>query len=127
MVEHKTAGLEQSVDLGEVYRQIGPPDVFAHANRRHLVVGLAFVNVSVVLQEHLYAALQTFALDDLVDIGVLVLAEGNASGVHAVVFCGPQQQAAPASTNVDKALTGLQPEFFADVVELELHCLLGQG
>ena len=51
-------------------------------------------------------------------MGVLVLAERDALGAHAVVLGGEQQQPAPAGADVEEAVALLEHELGADVLEL---------
>ncbi|MCY1384676.1 hypothetical protein D9M69_729640 [compost metagenome] len=91
-----------------------------HAHRRDLVEGLVVGQLAVVAQLHAHAALQPFFFDEPLHMRMLVLRQRDARGVHAVVLGGPQQQRAPAGTDVQVTLAGLQHELAADVVELGL-------
>jgi hypothetical protein len=118
VVEEQAAGLEQAPDLGEVIGQARPADVLEHADRGDLVVRLALVEVAVVEQVHAHAPGEPSLGDQLVDVGVLVLAQRDALGAHAVVLGGEQEQAAPAGADVEEAVAFLQHQLGADVLEL---------
>ncbi|MCY1366784.1 hypothetical protein D9M69_536900 [compost metagenome] len=118
VVEHQPARLEQRVDLAKVGRHVGRAHVLEHAHRRDLVERLRVGQLAVVAQLHAHAALQAFFLDEPLHVRVLVLRQGDARGVHAVVLGRPHQQRAPARADVQVALAGLQHELAADVVEL---------
>ena len=87
-----------------------------HAHGSDLVEGLRFAQVAVVAQLDAHTALQALGFDQLLHMGMLVFGQGDAGGVYAVVLGRPQQQAAPARTDVQKAFAGLQHELAADVV-----------
>ena len=118
VVQQQPARLEQAVDLGEVGRQLGPADMLEHAHRGDLVERLVVRKAAVVEQVHPYPPGQAALLDDLVDVGVLVAAEGDAARLHAVVLGRVQQEAAPAGADVEEALAFLQHQLAADVLQL---------
>ena len=124
VVQQQPAGFEQAADLVEVTRQHRPADMLEHAHRGDLVEGRVLGKMSIVEQLHLHPSAQPALFDQLVDEGVLVLRQRDAGGVHTMVFGRPQQQRAPAGTDVQETLAGAQHQLPADVLQLGL---LGLG
>ena len=91
-----------------------------HADRGDAVVGLGLAERAVVGQFDADAPAQAALGDQAADMRMLVAAERDAVGAHAVVLGRPQQQRAPAGADVEKALALAQHELAADVVELGL-------
>src|SRR5690606_10539284 len=89
MVHDQPAWTQQAAHLIEVSVQPGPTYVFEHADGRNLVPWLAGVEGAVVLQQHAYPALQPAFFDQPVHVGMLVLRERDAGGVHTVVLGRP--------------------------------------
>ena len=89
-----------------------------HADRGDLVEGLGLRQLAVVAQLDRDAAAQAAFVDQPADMRVLVFAQRDAVRLHAVVFGGPQQQRAPAGTDVEETFARAQHQLAADVVEL---------
>ena len=120
MVEHQPARLQQLVDLAEIGAQVGAPHMFEHAHRGDLVEARARVEFAVVAQLHPHPVLQALLRDQLLHMGLLVLRQRDAGGVHAVMLRRPHQQRTPARTDVEELFAGAQHELAADVVEFGL-------
>ena len=114
VVQHQSSRGEQTLDFGEVPDHVDLPDMLHHANRGDFVKGTVFSQVALVIQGDVHAVCQAPVLNQLRHMLVLVFGQGDAGGLHAVVFGRPQLQGTPASANVQKALRWLQHQLAAD-------------
>ncbi len=89
MVHEQPTVAQQTPHDAEVRRQILLPDMFEHADTRDFVerrVAEPCRGIAVVEQQHLHAFLKSGWLNALVGEGELVVWEGNADGLHAIVL-----------------------------------------
>jgi hypothetical protein len=94
--------------------------VLEHAHRGDLVERPVGGQLAVVAQLDRDAPAQAARVDQALHVGVLVAAERDTVGLHAIVLGSVDKQAAPARTDVQEALAAPQHQLAADVVELGL-------
>src|SRR6202158_2090612 len=114
VVENPSSGLEGAVYFPEVAREIMLADMLEHADAGDLVVRGVSRQIGVIEQLHPYAPAQAQLGDLRADVVVLILRERNAGGVDAVVLGGPEDQGAPAASNIEEFIARLQAELAAD-------------
>ena len=119
VVEEQAARSQQRVHRLHVGIELGPPDVLVHADARDLVEW-RLVDLAVVEHAHLGAVGQAGCLDPPARELRLRLRERHAERAHAVAGRGVQDERAPATADVEQALTRLQAQLAADQLELAL-------
>src|SRR6185437_1091534 len=103
----------------EVSSEILPADMLEHADTGDLVEGGDIVgDLAVVAQPHLAFGVESLFGDTPLREGKLSLAQSDARGVDAVVFCSVKDEASPAAAYVQHLFSGLEAQLFADEVEL---------
>ena len=119
VVEQTALGAQLAVEEGEVGRVVGASDVLGQPDRRDRVeAGLG--HVAVVAEADLRLAGEPGLLDGLLAVRGLLLGEGHADRLDAVVLDGVHDHAAPAAADVEQPHARLEPELAADEVELLL-------
>ena len=95
--------------------------MFEHAHARDLVV-LAFVLHVAIVHAAARPPARTGpgARDLFVHIVALIVRQRDAARLNAVMLGCPQDQPAPAATDVEQAFAGLEIQLAADVIQLGL-------
>ena len=118
VVEEQPARTQHTLDCRIVGRQIREADMLEHADAGHLVVDRHAVEIAVVAQLDGDEILQALVADALACIFELPLAERDAVRANAVMARRPADQRAPAAADVEQAVSGLQAQLAADVLQL---------
>ena len=118
-LSRRPPGCEQPRELACVEVELRLADVLDHADACNRVVGLA-ADLAVVGDADLDAFGEPRFLDMLASAHRLRLRERDADDVHPVRACGVDGERAPAATNVEHGLAGLEAELGADELELRL-------
>ena len=120
VIEGKATGPQESRDRFEIERQIGDADMLVHSDRDDLVENRLSRNFAVVPTADFDPAGKTVGGGAIFGISELLIAERTADAVDPVTGRGPAQQAAPAAADVEKPVTGLEPQLAAEAIELLL-------
>ena len=118
MVQKQAAGPQYAHHGGVVDRQIGQPHMFKHADAGDFVVNAFPLQVAVITHFKGDLVLQTQACDALGGVIKLLLAQGDAVGIDAIMLRRPAHHGTPAAADIQKALTQLQAQFAANMVQL---------
>ena len=113
---HDAVVLQQLLHLAEVLDVVGDADMLEHADRDDAVVAVGLLAIVEQLEAHPVgeAALQRAAARDV----VLLLRQGDAGHVDAVLLAEEQAHAAPARADVEHLLAGHQQHLRGDVLLL---------
>ena len=110
--QHQAVGLEQLGTLFEIGGQETMAHRFNHFDRHQLVVLTG--EVAVIAQQHGHLILQAQRLDTLGGVGELLLGQGRGGDPTTIMLRRIQRHAAPAGTDFQQMVAGLERQFLAD-------------
>ena len=122
MVQQQPAGFEQRAETFEVFSESLAADMFEHTDRGDGVEPA--LDLPVVTLDDRHPILHPEFPRPLPGIGRLLAAQRHPGRLHSVLDGGVQDQATPAGSDVEHAITRLETEFAADDIELAVLCLV---
>jgi hypothetical protein len=120
VVHHQPAFAHRTEQLLAIQRQVGVADVLEHADADHLVEAAILRQVAVIENLQVDLVGQALGLDPLPAEFQLLLAQGDAEHLGAILTGGKTRQPAPTAADIEQVVTGLQPQLAAQVIELVL-------
>ena len=106
VVQHESAGFEDLIDLAEVTAEVSDADMLEHADARDLVVLHVVGEIEIIAQLHAHTILESSRCDLRDNEVALISGKRDAGRLDAVVLRSPEDQTAPAATDVQQRLAG---------------------
>src|SRR5258706_9481313 len=102
-----------------------------HTNTHKFIIALHFGDIPIITYLYAAALRQSSLTNMLLCQLSLWLAEGDAVRFYSIVLCSIDDQSAPATTDIQQALSRTQAQLATNVVQLTLLCrvqgIVGRG